>query len=105
MQGLLLWVAQVYKANWKGTTVAVKVLNDNSDCQRLEFVREANMLQALRYPNVVSYLGCAISDQNEVCCRTPVEATPHVLKASHDKSSTVALSLQVLYVREYSVWQ
>lgn len=57
---------QVYKAKWNGTVVAVKVLNDNSESQRAQFVKEANMLQALRYPNVVSYMGCAISDDNEV---------------------------------------
>ncbi|BDA51316.1 Mitogen-activated protein kinase kinase kinase 11 [Coccomyxa sp. Obi] len=56
---------KVYKANWNGTTVAVKVLSNNSDSQRAAFVREANMLQTLCYPNVVSYLGCAITDQNE----------------------------------------
>jgi len=59
-------MCQVYKAKWNGTVVAVKVLTNNSDSQREAFVKEANMLQALRYPNVVSYLGCAISDQNEV---------------------------------------
>ncbi|BDA51311.1 probable LRR receptor-like serine/threonine-protein kinase at C-terminar half [Coccomyxa sp. Obi] len=57
---------KVYKANWNGTTVAVKVLSNNSDSQRAAFVREANMLQALCYPNVVSYLGCAITDHNQM---------------------------------------
>lgn len=56
----------MYKAKWNGTVVAVKVLSNNSESQREAFVKEANMLQALRYPNVVTYLGCAISDQNEV---------------------------------------
>ena len=59
-------MCQVYKAKWNGTAVAVKVLSNNSESQREAFVKEANMLQALRYPNVVRYLGCAISDQNEV---------------------------------------
>ncbi|BDA51290.1 probable serine/threonine-protein kinase DDB_G0281745 at C-terminar half [Coccomyxa sp. Obi] len=57
---------KVYKAKWNGTPVAVKVLKDNSDSQRAAFVREANMLQALRHPNIVCYMGCAITDHNEM---------------------------------------
>lgn len=60
--------AQVYKAIWNGTTVAVKMLNSDSDSQRLAFVQEANMLQNLRHPNVVSYLGCAVTDHNKARC-------------------------------------
>ena len=61
---------QVYKAKWNGTDVAVKVLHDQSEKQKQEFIREANILRDLRFDNVVSYYGCAFSG-NEVgmlCC-------------------------------------
>lgn len=46
----------VYKGVWNGTTpVALKMLKDAS--QMIEFEKETRLLQSLKHPNIVQYLG------------------------------------------------
>lgn len=50
---------QVYKAVWKGTEVAVKVmLNDSNSTREMErnFKEEVRVMTALRHPNVVLFM-------------------------------------------------
>ena len=78
---------QVFKAQWNGAEAAVKILHDQGDKQKAEFLHEAAMLRALRHPNVVDYFGLAFSEKDEVnhphviCAMQPC-ASHHVAAAS-----------------------
>lgn len=45
----------------------MKVLHDQGEKQKSEFLHEATMLKGLRHPNVVDYFGLAFSEKDEVC--------------------------------------
>jgi serine/threonine protein kinase len=50
---------EVYKCQWRGTTIAVKVLTDQalSEETLAEFRTEVNMMNKVRHPNVVLLMG------------------------------------------------
>jgi serine/threonine protein kinase len=60
---------QVYKAKWNGP-VAVKVLGlGSATCEvsaKMAFLREANILEKLRHPHVLGYLGVSMEEGGEV---------------------------------------
>ena len=58
--------AQVFKAQWNGAEAAVKILHDQGEKQKTEFLHEASILKGLRHPNVVDYFGLAFSEKDEV---------------------------------------
>jgi hypothetical protein len=77
---MLLVASQVYKAMWRGTAVAVKVLKEHGhlelglaivenpqqdkdfkDKERDIFEQEAELLATFRHPNIVNFLGFSIS--------------------------------------------
>lgn len=62
----LTFFLQVYKARWKGTLVAVKVLTSQDAAHRAEFAREIAMLEHLRHSHVVNYLGHIYGRDNQV---------------------------------------
>jgi serine/threonine-protein kinase CTR1 len=52
----------IYKASWRGTTIAVKKLPSNMSSKFLrEFYQEAALMRSLRHPNILQYLGIATS--------------------------------------------
>ena len=61
------YFGEVYSAKWKGTTVAVKKLflpqNDSSQWLR-DFRSEVSMLESLRHPNIVLFMGYAEKPPN-----------------------------------------
>ena len=65
--------SQVFKAQWNGAEAAVKILHDQGEKQKAEFLHEATILKNLRHPNVVDYFGLAFSDKDEVraCAALP----------------------------------
>ena len=70
--------SQVFKAQWNGAEAAVKILHDQGEKQKAEFLHEATILKGLRHPNVVDYFGLAFSDKDEVktpqrCPACPIE--------------------------------
>ena len=44
----------------------MKILHDQGEKQKAEFLHEATMLKGLRHPNVVDYFGLAFSERDEV---------------------------------------
>lgn len=54
--------AEVYRADFRGTSVAVKKLlnNDKNTDSLREFSSELEMNRKLRHPNIVMYMGCVI---------------------------------------------
>jgi serine/threonine protein kinase len=50
--------AEVYRASWHGTDVAVKKLGKNGPLP-VEFMREISVLLRLRHPNLVLFMGAA----------------------------------------------
>ena len=57
--------SQVYKARWQGLLVAVKILNAEESAQQEEFKKEVAMLEALRHPHIVNYLGHLFQESGE----------------------------------------
>ena len=48
---------QVYKARWNGLLVAIKAMANTAQEMESTLQREAAILQALRHPHIVKYLG------------------------------------------------
>lgn len=84
---------QVWRANWKGTPVAVKVLTGSAQAQTVpkavleEFIAEINMVSGMRHPNIICFMGACLDPPNraivtELCengslwdaLRTPLKA-------------------------------
>ena len=60
---------QVYKARWNGILVAAKFLLSRDDAHRDTFMKEVVLLETLRHPNVINYLGHGEDAKGEVCHR------------------------------------
>ena len=78
----VLWPSQVFKAQWNGAEAAVKILHDQGEKQKTEFLHEATMLKSLRHPNVVDYFGLAFSEKDEVGTLTTLDEVVDALKMS-----------------------
>eukprot|EP00536_Pseudo-nitzschia_multiseries_P002823 jgi/Psemu1/294978/fgenesh1_pm.39_\ len=61
---------QVWKANWRGTPVAVKVLTGSAQNTHIakaileEFNAEINLLKGMRHPNICLYMGACMTPPN-----------------------------------------
>jgi hypothetical protein len=61
---------QVWRATWKGTPVAVKVLTGSAQAETVpravleEFVAEINLVSGMRHPNVCLFLGACMEAPN-----------------------------------------
>ncbi len=61
---------QVWRATWRGTPVAVKVLSASSQAYNVqkailqEFAAEINMLSGMRHPNICLYIGACLEPSN-----------------------------------------
>jgi len=61
---------QVWRARWKGTPVAVKVLTGSAQAELVpkavleEFIAEINMLSGMRHPNVCLFMGACLEPPN-----------------------------------------
>ena len=61
---------QVWKAVWRGTPVAVKVLTGSAQSKNVpkavleEFVAEINLLKGMRHPNICLYMGACLAPPN-----------------------------------------
>jgi hypothetical protein len=61
---------QVWKAYWRGTPVAVKVLTGSAQSKRVpkpvleEFAAEINLLMGMRHPNICQFMGACLEPPN-----------------------------------------
>ena len=61
---------QVWKANWRGTPVAVKILTGAAQKTHIakaileEFKAEINLLKGMRHPNICLYMGACLTPPN-----------------------------------------
>jgi serine/threonine protein kinase len=61
---------QVWKATWRGTPVAVKVLAVSHKAEHIqkaileEFAAEINMVSGMRHPNICLYIGACLEPSN-----------------------------------------
>jgi hypothetical protein len=61
---------QVWKASWRGTPVAVKVLTGSAQSKHVprpvleEFAAEINLLKGMRHPNICLYMGACLEPPN-----------------------------------------
>jgi hypothetical protein len=61
---------QVWKASWRGTPVAVKVLTGSAQSKSVplpvleEFAAEINLLKGMRHPNICLYMGACLEPPN-----------------------------------------
>lgn len=79
--------AEVFKARWRGTLVAVKKLPAHSLTPDFfeDFEREAALMKRLRHPNVLLYLGaCMISP--DICIVTEYMGRGSVYRILHDEN-------------------
>jgi hypothetical protein len=60
----------IYEAKWRGTKIAVKKLSTTkmTRAQQADFVKEAMIMQSLRHPNILQYLGIAVTGKNICIC-------------------------------------
>mmetsp|Transcript_27257 Transcript_27257/g.38413 ORF Transcript_27257/g.38413 Transcript_27257/m.38413 type:complete len:685 (+) Transcript_27257:201-2255(+) len=84
---------EVYKGVWRGTVVAVKKtkipshVSETEELQFLEdFAREAQIMRALRHPNVVQFLGICRSGADDICIITEFMPRGNLNKLLHDRS-------------------
>ena len=54
---------EVYRAEYKGTIVAVKVIQGIDETVTAEFAQEAGVLSSLDHPNVLKFVGVCVLDQ------------------------------------------
>ena len=57
--------AQVYKAQWRVQTVAVKMLSNTTEKQMEGFKREALILEDLKDTNIVQFMGACFEDSGD----------------------------------------
>lgn len=79
--------AEVFRANYHGTDVAVKVLRNtkNNDADKLkELRREINALILLRHPNLVLFIGAGINSTGSVCMLTEFCSGGALFNLLHD---------------------
>ena len=57
--------AQVYKAQWRVQTVAVKMLSNTTAKQMEGFKREALILEDLKDTNIVQFMGACFEDSGD----------------------------------------
>jgi serine/threonine protein kinase len=61
---------QVWRAKWKGTPVAVKVLTGTAQAEKIpkavleEFIGEINMVSGMRHPNICLFMGACLDAPN-----------------------------------------
>ena len=61
---------QVWRAKWKGTPVAVKVLTGTAQAETVskavleEFIAEINMVSGMRHPNICLFMGACLDPPN-----------------------------------------
>jgi len=61
---------QVWRAKWKGTPVAVKVLTGTAQAETVskavleEFIAEINMVSGMRHPNICLFIGACLDPPN-----------------------------------------
>lgn len=61
---------QVWRAKWKGTPVAVKVLTGTAQAENVskavleEFIAEINMVSGMRHPNICLFMGACLDPPN-----------------------------------------
>jgi serine/threonine protein kinase len=69
--------AEVFKARWRGTLVAIKKLPAHSLTPEFfeDFEREADLMKRLRHPNVLLYLGTRTIH----CARPPCSVVPDLV--------------------------
>ena len=60
------YILQVYKGKWRGLVVAVKILTSKDLVQQDQFREETKLLESLRHPHIVNYLGHIFEDDKEV---------------------------------------
>lgn len=76
--------SKVYVGVWRGTEVAVKILKNQqlSDSDRAEFERETNLMNKLRHPNIVNFIG-SVNTPGHLCFVTEymkLGSLEHVMK-------------------------
>eukprot|EP00826_Nyctotherus_ovalis_P023474 TRINITY_DN1802_c0_g2_i1.p1 TRINITY_DN1802_c0_g2~~TRINITY_DN1802_c0_g2_i1.p1 ORF type:complete len:638 (+),score=147.91 TRINITY_DN1802_c0_g2_i1:1455-3368(+) len=79
--------AEVFRATYHGTDVAVKVLRNvkNNDAEKLkELKRELNALLLLRHPNLVLFIGVGVNSSGAVCMLTEYCSGGALFNLLHD---------------------
>ncbi|KAH3758133.1 protein kinase [Pelomyxa schiedti] len=84
----------VYKAKWKGVTVAIKKLP--SHCLSHEFMREfrkeVSIMRALTHPNVLQFFGCCM-DPPDICLAMEFMCRGSLFSILHNPQLPMNLSL------------
>jgi len=76
----------VYRAKWRGSTVAVKRLKNPDISDELgDFKKEIAILGKLRHPNIILFLGCLTNDGSNMCIITEFMEGGNLHDVIHEK--------------------
>jgi len=98
----------VYRAKWRGSTVACKKLkNPDVHDELSDFKKEISIIGKLRHPNVLLFLGSVTGDKNNMCILTEymeggnLHEVIHEKKVRFDFRSTMGLMKQTAFGLNY----
>jgi len=98
----------VFKAKWRGSTVACKKLHRTDIADDIEdFKKEISILGRMRHPNILLYLGSVTTDQNNLCIVTEfldggnLHDALHERKLRFDFRTNLSLMKQVAFGLNY----
>jgi tRNA A-37 threonylcarbamoyl transferase component Bud32 len=58
---------RVFRGQWHDRTVAIKILQDHTEANRAQFIREVQIMDSLRHPNIVPLYGVSLEEGNNPC--------------------------------------
>eukprot|EP01102_Stenamoeba_stenopodia_P006607 TRINITY_DN1824_c0_g1_i1.p1 TRINITY_DN1824_c0_g1~~TRINITY_DN1824_c0_g1_i1.p1 ORF type:complete len:1536 (+),score=238.44 TRINITY_DN1824_c0_g1_i1:42-4649(+) len=95
---------EVWKAKWRGTTVAVKRFfkQQKSDHIMLELRKESTIMRDLRHPNILLFLGSCIRPPN-LCIVTQYMKNGCVGKYLRNRSNSMPWQLRLSMVKQVSL--
>ena len=84
---------EVFRANWMGTPVAVKRFGRKCISKKyiVDFIKEIEIVNQLRHPNIIFYMGVTFDEENHYYMVTEFSARGSIFDLLHNNHSTAKL--------------